>query len=152
MARILLAHDKEITKTSGPNGVLSRLFRKMLLDLGIMPPKFGSFLQDYIIDTQRNIPNNKRDQTSMRGNLTKEFAKPQMTWKVFCKALRFLQIIKIDLVIKAYHGNGMTTLHSTEVQFGNRESFAEFIENLEQPEKDEAVPYVQILADKTTED
>lgn len=115
LTRILTAPDKDIKKTHGANGVLSRLFRQMLLDLNIGPSRFGSLLQEYILDPRNGVPNNKKDQTSMRGNLTKEFSRPQMTWKVFCKALRFLQITKIEFVIKAYHRTGRSTIHSTVV-------------------------------------
>lgn len=119
LTKILTAPDKDIKKTFGANGVLSRLFRQMLLDLNVGPSRFGSLLQDYILDPRNGVPNNKKDQTSMRGNLTKEFSRPQMTWKVFCKALRFLQITKIEFVIKAHHRHGKTTIHSTVVDFGS---------------------------------
>lgn len=118
LTRILTAPDKDIKKTFGANGVLSRLFRQMLLDLNVGPSRFGSLLQEYILDPRNGVPNNKKDQTSMRGNLTKEFSRPQMTWKVFCKALRFLQITKIEFVIKAHHRTGRSTIHSTVVDFG----------------------------------
>lgn len=118
LTKILTAPDKDIKKTHGSNGVLSRLFRQMLLDLNVGPSRFGSLLQDYILDPRNGVPNNKKDQTSMRGNLTKEFSRPQMTWKVFCKALRFMQIIKIEFVIKAHHRGGKSTIHSTVVDFG----------------------------------
>lgn len=135
--RMLQAPDKEIGKTHGSNGVLSRLFRQMLLDLNIGGSRFGSLLQDYIQDSHHGAPLNKKDQTSMRGNLTKEFSRPQMTWKVFIKALRFLQLIKIDFVIKAYHANGKETLHSTTVVLGSRSETREFHEQLEQDENQE---------------
>ena len=81
----------------------------------------------------------------MRGNLTKEFSRPQMTWKVFCKGLRFLQIVKIELVVKAYHENGKTSLHSTHVDLGRRRDMQQFNEGLEQPESQEAVQNVPCL-------
>ena len=145
MKAVLASPDKGISKTYGANGVLSRLFRQMLHDLNITGPRFGNLLYDYITDSRHGVPNNKKDQTSIRGNLTKEFARPQMTWKVLCKALRFLQIVKIDLVIKAYHANGKTSLHSTVVQFGSRKELHLFNEGLEQSEDKEStidVPYL----------
>lgn len=118
LTRILTAPDKDIKKTFGANGVLSRLFRQMLLDLNIGPSRFGQLLQHYILDARNGVPNNKKDQTSQRGNLTKELSKPQMTWKVFCKAMRLLQIVRIEFVVKAHHPGGKTSLHSTVVDFG----------------------------------
>jgi len=118
LTRLLTDQDKGITKTHGSNGVLSRLWRQMLKDMNIGPSKFGALLQSYILDPRNRVPNNRKDQISTRGNLTKEFARPQMTWKVFCKALRFLNINKIKFVIEAYHANGQVSLHSTMVNFG----------------------------------
>jgi hypothetical protein len=128
LTKILTAPDKDIKKTFGANGVLSRLFRQMLLDLNIGPSRFGSLLQEYILDPRNGVPNNKKDQTSMRGNLTKEFSRPQMTWKVFCKALRFLQIKKIEFVIKAHHRIGKSTIHSSVVDFGGGQQEIDIID------------------------
>jgi hypothetical protein len=125
LTRILTAPDKDVKKTFGANGVLSRLFRQMLLDLNIGPPQFSILMAQYLADPRNAVPNNKKDQTSMRGNLNKEFSRPQMTWKVFCKALRFLQITKIEFVLQASRAVGKPTIHSTEVNFGGRLPIAE---------------------------
>lgn len=145
LTTLLLMKDKGVTKTSGSNGILSRLWRQMLLDLDIGPKKFGYMLQAYVIDPRNGFPNNRKDQISTRGNLTKEFARPQMTWKVFCKALRFLNILKIDFAIKAYHANGTQSLHSVTVNFGSRSNTEDFNKLLEQSEEDEFVPEVECL-------
>lgn len=134
ISKILAATDKGVNRTSGANGVLARLFRQMLLDLGISHSKWSTLMYDFITDVKNGVPNNKKDQTSMRGNLTKEFARPQMTWKVFCKAMRFLQICNIEIVIKARHLNGSTSLHSTSVDFGRRKDLAEFLAEVNKPD------------------
>ena len=133
LTRILTAPDKDVKKTFGANGVLSRLFRQMLLDLNIGPPQFGHLMAQYLADPRNAVPNNKKDQTSMRGNLNKEFSRPQMTWKVFCKALRFLQITKIEFVLQATRATGKPTIHSTVVDFGGKLPIAE----IDQEAKDE---------------
>lgn len=138
LQRMLNAPDKEMGKTYGANGVLSRLFRVMLADLNIGGIRFGALLQDYIMDSTHGVPNNKKDQTSIRGNLTKEFSRVQMTWKVFCKALRFLQLVKADFYIHAHHADGRVTIHHTTVDFGRRDQTKEFNEQLEQTEEQEA--------------
>jgi hypothetical protein len=142
---LLNSPDKEVSKTSGANGVLSRLWRQMLFDLDITLPKFGAYLQAYILDPRNGVPNNRKDQISMRGNLTKEFTRSQMTWKVFCKALRFLNIVKIELIIKAHHHNGKITRHSTFINFGGRTVNNNFNELLEQDEDKEYVPRIDYL-------
>lgn len=143
---MLRLREHGVNKTYGANGVLSRLFRQMLLNLNVGDgSRFGALLQAYILDARHGVPNNKKDQQSMRGNLTKELSRPQMTWKVFCKALRFLQIVKIELSIKAYHEDGRTSLHQTTVDLGRRRDMHEFNEALEQPEEQEAVQTVTCL-------
>jgi len=143
VTEMLTAPDKNITKTSGSNGVLSRLFRQMLWDLNINVSQFGSLLQNYVLNPHNGIPDNKKDQISARGNMAKELSKTQMTWKVFCKALRFLGIAKIDFSLKAYHYDGRTTLHSTTVNMGGRNEA--FYKQLEQPEEQELVQDIHYL-------
>lgn len=138
LTRMLNAPDKEISKTYGANGVLSRLFRTILKDLNIGGIRFGAYLQAYILDGRHGVPANKKDQTSMRGNLTKEFARPQMTWKVFCKALRFLQLVRVEITLHAHHRNGKISVHHTEVYLGEKDEAYEFNEILEQSEEVEA--------------
>lgn len=135
--RMLNDPNKEITKVSGPLGMLSRLFRRMLSDLGIGPIQFGMLMQDYVQDSANLIPPNKKDQTVERGNLTKQLWRAQMTWRVFCKALKFLQLWKIDIVIKAYHIDGRETVHFDSMEFGGRAKFQDFMNKLEQPEENE---------------
>lgn len=117
---MLSASDKGVSRTTGVGGVLASLFRKMLLDLGINGQKWGHLMYRTVTENQTDAQNNRRDQTSMRGNLTKEFGKPQMTWKVFCKAMRFLRFTKFEIAIKAYHEDGKTSIHSTTVDFGSK--------------------------------
>lgn len=145
LQHMLTSPDKGMTKTSGPNGVLSRLFRTILFDLNIGPAKFGYLLQDYVVDTRHGVPNNRKDQTSMRGNLRKEFAKTQMTWKVFCKSLRFLQIRKMEINVKLFHYHHEPTTHSTTVDFGERRDVQVYFEKLDQAEGQEVVPYNEAL-------
>ena len=118
LSKIIASPDKEITKTAGAGGVLSRLWRQMLMDMGIGPVHYDMLLQRYVTDPRNGIPNNRKDQTSARGNIVKELAKPHMTWKVFCKGLRYLSIVKFELIIKAYHYDGRTSSHKTQIGLG----------------------------------
>jgi hypothetical protein len=119
----------------------------MLLDKSIRLPRFGALLEAYVLNPKNHVPNNRKDQISARGNLTKEFSRPQMTWKVFCKALRFLNIIKIEITIKAYDGTGKISFHSTTVDFGNKNETEEFNELLDQDSTAEFIQEVECLDD-----
>jgi hypothetical protein len=137
LSKILEDPHRYVGQVHGANGILASLFRQMLGDLNISIARWGSLMADFISDARNNVPNNQKDRTSMRGNLTKEFSRPQMTWKVFCKGLRFLQITKIELTIRAHHPNGRTTSHSTVVNLGTRQQLNELLNDLESPDRDD---------------
>ena len=68
--------------------------------------RFSALLADYVRDKRNKVPDNRRDQSSIMGNLTKELSRPDMTWKVFCKGVRFLQYTRFEICIKGYKSNG----------------------------------------------
>jgi hypothetical protein len=110
---------KELEITSGgTNSILASLFRRMLKELDINYSKWNNMMVRYIMDPRNCIPNNNKDQASARGNLQKELLKEKMSWKVFCKGLRFMAIPKFEIIIKAHHPNGKITEHSLPVNLG----------------------------------
>jgi hypothetical protein len=52
-----------------------------------------------------------KDRSRARGNLKKELFKSTMTWRVFVKAMRFLNIPKFELVVRLHHHNNTITEH-----------------------------------------
>ncbi len=118
LIRLLSDPEKGMNETYGTNGILAHLFRRMLRDLKVSPMRWGNLMYDFITDPRNGVPDNKKDQTSYRGNFVKEFERRQMTWKVFCKAMRFLQLPRIEIVIRAHHKHGKITEHSAFVNFG----------------------------------
>lgn len=134
MNQLLTAPDKGAGKTPGINGVLSKLFRQLLLDLNVNPMRWGALMSDFIKDVRNGVPDNRRDQTSIRGNLTKEFARPQMTWKVFMKAMRFLQVSNVKITIEVTHpGREHPTVTSVNVPMGHLTA-PKVLEELAEPE------------------
>ncbi len=104
--KILSRQDKGTGLTHGIPGTLSCLFRLMLMDLNITQIKFTAYLVDYVRDKRNKIPDNRRDQSSIMGNLVKEFSRPDMTWKVFCKGVKFLQFTKFEICLKCHRQDG----------------------------------------------
>ncbi len=135
--KILTAPDKEIHKAYGTNGVWSRMFRFMLKRMNITGPRFSHLMLQYLTDRRNGVPNNKKDQTVMRGNLIKEFSLPQMTWKVFCRALRFLGIGQIEIIIRARDPSGKP--------MGDFPITVNIIEGGEVPEDQEVMPFTADL-------
>lgn len=103
MTQLLTAPDKGASKTQGINGVLSKLFRMIMIELNVGGMRWGTLMHEFVKDARNGVPDNRRDQTSIRGNLTKEFARPQMTWKVFMKAMRFLQVRNLKITLEITH-------------------------------------------------
>lgn len=123
MAQILNNPDRAYkTRPPTPNGILSRLFIVMISNLGITVQRWGQLMADFVTDPRNGVSDNRRDQTSARGNLHKEFSKQQMTWKVFIKALRFLRFVKADFIVVAYDAQGNETIHKTTIHLNSRTS------------------------------
>lgn len=110
LLNILQRPDKGMTLTHGVSGVLSGYFRKMLVELNVTSLKFSALLSDYVRDRRNKVPENRRDQSSIMGNLTKELSRTDMTWKVFCKGIRFLQFTRFEICLKCYRSNGESVI------------------------------------------
>lgn len=120
MEIVMALPDRGINKAKGVSGVLTRMWRQMLADHALTLEQIDNLITSYIYNPRNGVPNNRRDQISARGNLTKEIFKEQMSWKVFCKALRVLGVIKFEISIKAYYYDGKTSIHvSKPVNFIN---------------------------------
>lgn len=113
LERLLEDPNKGINNTHGENGVLSRLFRVILKSRRIGPEKFGGLMADYLRDPRNKVANNRKKMQSDRGNLGLSLAQPKMTWKVFCRGLRFFKIWKIDIAIRAYYTDNSTDIYET---------------------------------------
>jgi hypothetical protein len=104
--------------SGGVETILSNLFTLIKQDVLKQFSTWNILMIAYLLDPKNGIPRNSREQSSAKGNLDKEFAKPNMTWKVFCKAIRFLNIMKFDIIIKAHHANGSTREYIYPVNLG----------------------------------
>ena len=147
---ILEDPKKGVNKTHGTPGTLARLFRTILLDLNIGGFQFAVLMTKFLTDPRNRIPDNKRDQTSNRGNLNKEFQKDRMTWKVFCKGLRFLQFVRFRIIIEGERVNGSVSRHQVDVNLElsepDTDEFNDEYEDDSKPvEVNPTMPYVPYL-------
>jgi hypothetical protein len=106
LMRLLGQSDKGASRAYGAGGVLSRLWSQMLKDLGVNIQRWNDYMYTFVNDPRNGYPPTKRDQQSARGNLIKEFSRPQMTWKVFMKALRFLRAKDVTIALEVNYHNG----------------------------------------------
>lgn len=119
---------KNVPKNAG--GFLSKLFLDVLAKrcsvsfdrIDQEKPLFerwNALIISYLTDPKNAIPQHKEAIAAARGNLTKELIKGEMSWKVFIKALRVLQIVKIDFHLTFTLHNGRTLKHDTTLNLGD---------------------------------
>lgn len=79
----------------------------------------------YLKDPRNRIPQNARDLSSARGNLSKELLRPTMTWGVFEKALRFLNPLRVKMTLEFEWRTGLKTEYSTIIHLSEAEQPAD---------------------------
>jgi hypothetical protein len=127
---------KKIEETVGIAGLLSRLFRTMLINYNIGPNKWPWLMADFVQRITQS-PFNKIDGPGIRGNLNKEFNKPGMSWKVFIKGLQFLGVVEAEFIIKAKTRDGKRMTHSTGlIDLRNQPTIDEAMEHSSESEHD----------------
>ncbi len=110
--------------STNPGGILSKLFTLICLNLtegrGFSQIQWNQLLTTFIDDTEGQMSQDRRQ--SVRGNLNKEFRLSKMTWKVFCKGLRFLGAATLTIHITAYREDGTVSECETTINFPPRKS------------------------------
>ena len=114
IAKMLDDPNKEVAKTHGEKGLLSKLWRIILLENKISHYKFSN-LMDHFLNSQSSQAedDDPKVRFNNRGNLNKEFSNTQMSWKVFCKCMKFMQFTEFRITIEAKHQDGKVTVHQT---------------------------------------
>lgn len=108
-------------RMGGSGSVLSKMFGKMVCEMGYDDlSKWNTLMHKYLTDRRNAIPQNKKDLSLARGNLHKELMKGHMSWNVFVKGMRFLDLKGYEIVIYAHHRDGTITRHSETVGLGDR--------------------------------
>jgi hypothetical protein len=108
----------EEIKTGSVDSILASMFHSILRNLGVNMHRFNFLMEKFLVDNRNRIPQNVKEKSSARGNLRRELLKDAMSWKVFCKALRFINVYKFEFTVKLWHANKKTTLHSMVVVLG----------------------------------
>lgn len=112
--------ESPINNPSGsPGSVLKHLLNQIVEDLAITDSRFSNLMEKFVRDPYNNIPNNSKDRNQNRNNLIKEFNAPSISFKVFCKFLRFIRLVKFEIIIKAHHPNKTITVHSKTIDLIN---------------------------------
>jgi len=110
--QMLSSRTKQVEDATG---ALSRLFRQILLDVNLSRLRWASLMDQYIKDPRNRIHQTSKDISSARGNLAKELVRPDMTWKVFNKAIRFLNPRNVKISITIEWHRKRTTVHEVHI-------------------------------------
>lgn len=114
---MLLSPTKDVTKA---RGILARLFRQIMMDLNITPMMFNNLMIKYLSNPANGNFNDGKSRSSERGNLIKEIRRPNMSWNVFLKCLRFLNPISIRFEVHlSWGGKRSTTIHGIDIKLAN---------------------------------
>lgn len=81
---------------------------------------WNMLLNKYVTDMRNAVPQNKKDMASARGNLQKELLKPEMTFNVFLKGLRFLEFNKVCFSVTGQRKDGVEHSGEWTVSLGDR--------------------------------
>lgn len=108
--------------SSGTKGVLAQLFHLICSDItdgvGFTTNQWNEMLKTFIDQTEGHLDESKR--LNIRSNLNKEFRLTKMTWKVFGKGLRFLQVAGFTIHITAYREDSTISECETSIVFPPR--------------------------------
>lgn len=97
LKNLILPYGEQI-RTGTADSVLSSMYRDILNDLHIKEEgRFIMLLNKYI--TKITPPEDANEISSLRNNLRKELLKSVMTWKVFVKGLKALNVKKLDVAL-----------------------------------------------------
>jgi hypothetical protein len=142
--------NKGIHKTFGSWGALSKLWRIFLRDNHVSGYRFWRLMDHFLNDPKNRSKKNNGEHTDNRGNLNKEFSNPAMSWKVFCKALRFAQIREFRITIETRHQDGHISTHRTFVNLDDNMLLDDprFVEELENSTDDPSKPNLPVPEDQ----
>jgi hypothetical protein len=114
----------EIT-SGGTDSILASLFRTIATSYSISTAQWNKWMDDYLTDPSNGFKQNTTDLSTARGNLNKELFKNNMTWRKFCMCMRFIQIVRFDICVRAYHSNGKVVDHIKKINLSTMRDLPE---------------------------
>lgn len=130
MIEIINDADKKISHTSGVNGILARLWRIMLRNENVTGPKWLQNLADFMSDSRSGQGTTT---PHSHGNYTKQFSKPEMTFKSLIRGLRIMKVRRVTFYMECEHDDGHVSYHDTgKIDLGKRRYIPALIEATEE--------------------
>ena len=95
--------------TGGIGSILSRLYRTILVELGVSLDRYDALMVQYIRRVQRT--GNRIERARARIGLSDELLKVSMTWKTFMLGLNFLNIVKFEMDLLLHYSGNTVSRH-----------------------------------------
>ena len=103
--RVLSADDKQIGNVQkNANGLLAAILRKLFYDMNLSPMAYEQMIENYLA-TQNGGEVNRLEKTNTRSALNNELFADAITFKVLIKALKILQMDKVEIEIRGIKHN-----------------------------------------------
>ena len=111
---------KEIIKdtekdVSSSTNALAKLYRTMLLELGVNAQNIEHFTKRYLDDQEAFKRITAKDRSSVQGNLIKQLGQDSISWKIFMKGINLLRPQKVTFTVTFTDQRGKTTIHSVNL-------------------------------------
>lgn len=84
-------------------GELNKVFWKFIMHYNIGPKALYEGIMHYVSDP-RNCEQTTARRTETRNNLIATIMRPNLTWRYFIRALKAIQVTRIEISIRAYRG------------------------------------------------
>lgn len=104
--------DSDTKQEEQALGILARLFRQLLhKGTGINVPdvKYSyalRLIEAWLKDPNNGVPDDLKRRSSTRGNLIKEISRPDMTFRVFLKGIRWLRPQNVTFIVDLGYAHG----------------------------------------------
>jgi len=108
-------------------GVLGKLFSVICRDLGVTESLMNDRIQQYINNPVNGVPADNKARSSERGNIMKDLAAPDMTWKKFLKFLRIMTPKHVRFEVHLGWRNNLETVHSLRVDMAHLKEYGESV-------------------------
>lgn len=122
LKEVIIDQDKQIGNSKN---ALAKLYRILLLDLGINHHNIEQYIVRYLDDPTNAVPRNNKDRSSEKGNLLKQLGKDAITWKIFSKGLKLLRPKRVRLTLEFTDQKDVTTLHTIDLTGTNDDQLDE---------------------------
>lgn len=117
---LLRDRTKKVSETQGLGGILALAWRTILFNLNMEIGNMEFLLKTYIERMRKNTADPSVAGYYNKGNIRRELAKNTMTFKVFMKALRVLDVTHVRIAFELTHRMGRKTLHEVHVDIDDQ--------------------------------